>query len=209
MGNTIAMEVANAKRQMVRALEHLLGIAEGLLADGQLQDQEIVFLKTWLSQFSDLRGMWPGSAVAQAVDLVLEDGVIKPEERAYLVGVLRALVSNDFSEAGSVSSEVTMLPINDAVTVSLLDWGVCHTGEFVFGTRNAVERATERAGGLVMGNVTKRTDLLVVGTMVSPAWRQSSYGAKIERAMQLQEQGHGIEIISERRWLEVLGAAHS
>jgi hypothetical protein len=43
--------------------------------------------------------------------------------------------------------------------------------------------------------------------MVSPHWRQTSYGNKIERAVQLQEEGCAIEIISERRWLEALGAA--
>jgi NAD-dependent DNA ligase len=207
MSDNVGMERAIAHRNLVKALEHLLGIAEGLLADGQLQDQEILFLRTWLAQFEGLRGLWPGSAIHQAVDAVLEDGVITPDERAYLVRMLRGLVSNDFSETGSVSAEVSTLPINDAVTVSVLHGGFCHTGEFVYGTRSAVERATERAGGLVQSNVTKRTDVLVVGSMVSPHWRQTSYGNKIERAVQLQEEGCAIEIISERRWLEALGAA--
>jgi NAD-dependent DNA ligase len=79
------------------------------------------------------------------------------------------------------------------------------TGEFIFGTRAACERLTLKAGGMPLDKVTKHVDVLVIGTRLSPDWAHTSFGRKIQRAAELQEQGHPIEIISERRWLEVVG----
>jgi len=39
---------------------------------------------------------------------------------------------------------------------------------------------------------------------VAPDWAHTSYGRKIESAVALQQEGHSIAIISERRWLAAL-----
>jgi NAD-dependent DNA ligase len=72
----------------------------------------------------------------------------------------------------------------------------------MFGTRAACERATLRAGGMPSDSVSRKVDYLVIGTRVSASWAHTSFGRKIQKAAELQEAGHAIEIISERRWLE-------
>lgn len=193
-----------AARALDRAMGQLLGIVTGVVADGELTDKEVLFLRTWLTEQAEVAAVWPGRAIAEAVSLALADGVISQEERAHLIEVLQQLVGVDFAETGAVSPEAPSVPVTDEITVDLVNAGVCHTGEFLFGTRAAVERATLKAGGMPLDNVTRRTDFLVIGTRVSPYWAQTTYGRKIERAVELREAGSGIEIISERRWLEVV-----
>lgn len=148
-----------------------------------------------------------GVVIARKVEEIMADGVITEGERAYLLEVLSELASTDFALTGSSSPEVAALPINDVVTVSLRNAGVCHTGEFLFGTRAACERITLKAGGMPLDSVTRKTDILVIGTRVSPHWAHTSFGRKIQKAAELQESGHPIEIISERRWIDAIRPA--
>lgn len=193
-------------REVTRGLEHLLGILRGLLADGQLHDLEVHFLREWLATNRPVADVWPASAVAKAVEAALADGVISTTERAHLVDVCESLIGFSFADTGVASGEVASLPIEDAVTVVLTNAGVCHTGTFLYGSRAACERASLAAGAMCLDNVTKACEYLVVGTHVSRDWAHTSFGRKIQKAVQLQDKGHEIEIISERRWLEAINS---
>lgn len=188
------------------AIEHLLGMAQGMLADGHLHDMEIQFLSTWIESNPEAAKEWPVSAAAARLRDALADGQISEDERDYLTTTLRDLLANDFAETGSASQEPTRLPVTDEVPVTLEDAGVCLTGEFAYGTRSACQRLVERSGGIPIDNVSKKIRYLVIGSRVSPDWAHSSYGRKIERAVELQQQGHSIHIITEQRWLQALGA---
>lgn len=200
-----AAVAAMRHRQLAKSTEILMGMVTGMVADAHLHDMEIKLLSTWLTENAQVAEQWPGSVIARKVREVMADGVITQEERAHLLEVLQGLAANDFSATGAAVAEVATLPINDAAPIEIVNAGVCHTGVFLFGTRSACERLTEKAGGLPVDNVTKKTAVLVVGTKVSPDWAHTSFGRKIQRAAELQEEGHRIEIISERRWLEVVG----
>lgn len=201
-------DIAKAKSMethaLNRAVEHLMGLITGIVADGALHDMEIRFLRTWLTENASVTRTWPGFVVQRQVEAVMADGIITETERAHLLGTLSSLSSSDFAVTGSAGAEVAALPIDDAVTVDLCNASVCHTGEFLYGTRAACERATLKAGGTCVDAVTKNCEYLIVGTRVSPDWVHTSFGKKIQRALELQAAGHSIEVISERRWLEAL-----
>jgi NAD-dependent DNA ligase len=201
-------EIAIAKsiyqRVCTRALEHLMGILDGIVSDGRIEDSEVKFLSTWLSANPEAIQRWPGTLIERKVREILADGIITAAEKDHIMKVLQNLGATMFMETGSASNEVISLPINDIVTVTMRDAGVCLTGDFIFGTRAACERLALRAGAMPMDNVSKNVDYLVIGTMTAPGWSHGSYGRKIQRAVELQEQGHAIEIISERRWLEAV-----
>lgn len=203
----IAAQRAAATHQLNRAVEHMMGLIGGVVADQQLHDLEISFLRTWLTEHSRVTQTWPGFVVARKVEEVLDDGVVTDAERVHLLKLLTETAATDFASTGSSSPEVASLPINDSVTVVFKNAGVCHTGEFLFGTRASCERLTMKAGGMPLDAITRKTDFLVVGTRVSPGWAHTSFGRKIQKAVELQENGHPIEIISERRWIEVAGNA--
>lgn len=192
------------KRQLDKSMEMLLGLVTGIVADGYLHELEIKMLNTWLTDHADIAAVWPGSAIAQLLRSVLADGVITEAERDHLENTLTQLAASDFAHTGSISPEVIALPLDEHCTMSLQDANVCLTGEFLFGTRARCEEITAKAGAIPLGTVTKKIAYLIVGTNVSPHWAHTSYGRKIQQAMELQQAGHHIRIISERRWLTAL-----
>jgi NAD-dependent DNA ligase len=202
----LAIEKSMERHRINVAIEHLLGMAQGMLADGHLHDMEIQFLSAWIESNPEATTQWPVSAVAARIREALADGVIGEDERTYLTATLRDLLANDFSDTGSVSREATRLPVTDEVDVELDAAGVCLTGEFAYGTRAACERLAERAGSIAIDGVSKKIRYLVIGSRASTDWAHTSYGRKIERAVELQQQGHSIYIITEQRWLQALGA---
>lgn len=203
--NEHAMSGALGNRALTKASQVLTGIVTGIVADGQLNDLEVQMLSTWLGSNSEVVDVWPGSAIARLVREVLEDGIITEEERLHLLVELQRLVGMDFAQTGSVEPGVVELPYDDDAPVAVGGRRVCFTGEFVFGTRAACQRAIEKLGGTPVAAVSKKVDYLIVGTHVSPDWVNTSYGQKIMRAMELRDEGHAILVIRERRWIESLG----
>jgi NAD-dependent DNA ligase len=195
------------QKDMTKRIQSLLGIISGVMADGVLNDSEIHFLQTWLTQNSDLRGLWPASVIGRKIDEVLDDGRIDETERGHLASILTGAAGSFFTDTGAAQPEPTNLPVNDCVTITMVNSSVCHTGEFLYGTRAACERLTLKAGGMPADSVTRRLDILVIGTISAPTWAHGSYGRKIESAVKLQDAGHAVEIITEKRWLEAIEAA--
>lgn len=200
--DSISASIALQQRATNRAIEHLMGMVTGITADAELNDKEILLLRTWLAENSEASAVFPGSVIARKIDDILKDGVITEEERDHLHQTLNGLSANQFSLTGSASPEVASLPIEDNVTIRLSDSIVCLTGEFLYGTRTSCERLILATGAMCTDNVSKKVDILVIGTKVSPNWLHTSFGRKIQRAVQLQEEGHPIEIISEKRLME-------
>jgi NAD-dependent DNA ligase len=65
------------------------------------------------------------------------------------------------------------------------------------------KRAVENAGGFEV-SLKKATDYLVIGNYATDSWIHSSYGRKIEKAMEMKQKGHHIKIISESHWVDFL-----
>ncbi|WP_439587680.1 BRCT domain-containing protein [Hydrogenophaga sp.] len=193
------------QRQLNRSMEMLMGMVTAMVADAHLHDLEIKLLSTWLEENAALIDRWPASVIARKVKEVMTDGVITEAERDHLQSVLLSLATTNFAETGSSSPEVTALPVTDHIDVRIRDAGVCHTGVFLYGTRAACERLTELAGGLPQSAVTGRTAYLVVGSQVSPNWIHTSFGRKLQKAAEMRDGGHPLGIITERKWLAVVG----
>lgn len=196
-----------AHRQFVKSAQVLSGIITGIVADGQLHDMEVQLLSAWISSNPDVTQSWPGSAIAQHIAEVLQDGVITPDERSHLLETLQQMVGSDFSETGSATAEVAALPFDSDMPHALQASRVCLTGEFLYGTRNACEKLALKVGCIPVAAVSKKLHYLVVGTNVSPQWANTSYGLKIMRAMELRQEGHPIVIVREKDWLDAIQRA--
>ncbi|MDL9997529.1 BRCT domain-containing protein [Variovorax sp. J22P240] len=187
---------------MRQAIEQLLGIVETMVADGDLHDLEIEFLKVWLAENSDVARVWPGHAVSRAIETVLADGHVSEDERAYLMTTLKQLAAGDFVWNDTDGAADFALPMDNAIEITLRDSLVCLAGEFLHGTRAACERLLERAGGWPAAAVSRNVRYLVIGSKVPPNWTETPLAQTIKDALALQQAGHAIAIISERRWLE-------
>ncbi len=202
----IGRTMANDAQKLRKSCEALLGICAGILADGQVNEHEIRFLDLWLKDNPDISAVWPGEIIVKRVHEVLADNIITLDEIEYIKKTLTELIGGSMQESGAVSGLSTQLPINDdrANPIIFSDAGFCFTGNFIFGTRSACERAILQRGATASSNVTMNLKYLVIGTMVSRDWANTSHGRKIEKAVEFQKKGHSILIISEEHWVKSL-----
>jgi NAD-dependent DNA ligase len=77
----------------------------------------------------------------------------------------------------------------------------CFTGKFVTGTRNYVRGLVQARGSVVADSPTNKTNYLVIGEIGSNDWIHSTHGRKIEKAVQIRNEGKPIHIIAEGHWL--------
>ena len=73
----------------------------------------------------------------------------------------------------------------------------CLTGTFSNGAKSDVEAFIICKGGTCITGLNQKVDYLVVGGQGSSNWKYGNYGAKVSKAVQMQEKGIVIHIISE------------
>ena len=203
MKNLSPKDLATNARLMGRSFESLLGIAAGIIADGEVNKQEVQFLSTWLTEHGELAMTWPGEVIFKRVRNILLDGVITEEECLYMQKTLTELIGGSFSDDGAVASGTIALPVDMDAAICIPQATFCFTGQFIYGTRAACERAVSERGGIV-GAVSKKLDYLVIGSMSSRDWKNTSFGTKIEMAMNLKQNGADVVIVSESQWVAAL-----
>lgn len=187
-----------------KAIQLLLGICTGITADKSINDHEIAYLQTWISEHSHLQDQWPVSAIHYKIKEILADGIITDEERTVLLSRLQELTGNYFAETGATAPEAPTLPIDDDPTFFFKNMSYCFTGEFLFGTRAACERAILKLGAMPQDGITKKLNYLVIGSRCNPDWMNETYGRKIEKAMNYISEGVDIVIVSEKQWTSAM-----
>lgn len=194
--NFFQRQAAAFNNDMARSCGALLGIAQGVLADGELRDSEVMFLRDWLSNNENLAAGWPGNVLLAKVNAALLDGVISPAEREHLIEVLQQLVGGTLAELAA-AAHVSNLALEVDVPVRIAGSVFCLTGDFVYGPRNVCERLLNDKGAMVSRSVSKRVAYVVMGGLGSAEWKHGSFGTKVEHAMRLKASGCGLHIIHE------------
>ncbi len=203
--NLYTRQAAAFRNEMRQTCAALVGIVQGVLADGELHDREIRFLNEWLSQAENVSLVWPGQVIHAQVKQILADGLVSPEERAHLIRTLEALLGGALDELAE-TPRVTTLAFDDVVTIEHRDRSFCFTGDFVFGPRGICEKAVLARGGSISG-VSKKLHYLVVGGLGSPEWKHGVFGTKIEKAMEHKQNGTGLKVVHEDAWASALSSA--
>jgi NAD-dependent DNA ligase len=189
-----------------KSCEALLGICTGIIADDTLNEREVKFLNLWLLDNQDISTVWPGEILAKRINEVLSDGIVTQDELVYLKQTIEELIGGTLQQTGAISGLSTRMPLNDdlATPVIFNDNAFCFTGNFLYGTRAACERAIMQRGGTAFDGVRKNLEYLVIGTMINEDWANTSYGRKIEKAVEYQNKGSSVLIISEDHWVKHL-----
>jgi NAD-dependent DNA ligase len=196
-----------AARVAERAISELLGVCKGMVCDGVITEGEAEGLRRWMHANPTALGSYPANVLSQRLLRVFEDGRADEEERDDLVELLRA-VTGDTTEMDQPLNLATRLPLDappPGLTFARTEF--VFTGRMLYGTRRGCEAAVIARGALVGSAVTKRTGVLVIGVLGSAAWKESTHGTKIIRAVELKEEGHPIRIVDEDHWLAQLEAA--
>lgn len=206
--NQFARQHLAAANELKGSCAVLLGIVQGLLSDGQLQDSEIRFLRDWLNANEALSSCWPGDVLREQVEEVLRDGCITETEREHLVSTLQELIGGRLDDLAE-SPMVTQLAMDEGDDIQFDDRVFCLTGDFVFGPRETCEAAIVRRGGQIKAGVSKKVDFVVVGGLGSKEWKHGGFGTKVERAVELQREGAKVRIVHEDAWAEALRGAQT
>ena len=186
-----------------RLIDELIGIGRGVIADGVVDETEAIFLGQWIENHREIADRWPVNVLYARITEMLKDGVLSPEEQRDLLETLREITGGIFNFRDANRS--TTLPMSHPQPAIRFENSVfALTGRFVFGSRAECEDVIADLGGTVVQSPTADTDYLVVGEIGSPDWAHSSFGRSIERAVELQGQGHGISIVSEEHWVSQL-----
>jgi hypothetical protein len=194
----------NATRRAERDVSEVIGLLKGFLIDDVITDQEVQFLSNWGDTHADALGRWPLSVLFERIRAATADDVISGEERAQLRAVFLSIVGGTVTVhlGGQGASD---LPLDvPPPPIAWPDSVFVFTGQFAYGTRAGCSAEVRSRGGRVELNVTKRTSYLVVGSFGRRDWVQSSYGRKIERAIELRQDGSRIHIVGEDHWANSL-----
>lgn len=190
-----------AARRQDRAVDELIGVCRGILADGVLNSTEAAFLLHWLERHREFAESFPFNALYPRVHDALADGVLDLDEEHDLLGALLSAVGGETAADGGSNSLSTELPFDHPCpTIRYSGCGFVLTGTFEFGSRSDVKCAIESRGGAVAGAVSGRTNYVIVGEVGSRDWVHSSYGRKIQYAVELRAQGGYVAIVPERHW---------
>lgn len=190
----------NARRRLDRDLHELLGLVRGVIADGHVSDSEATALARWLDLNAEAAALWPASVVGERLRRIFQDGCIDEEERADLKLMLERTVGEEASPLPTMN-RATRLPLDDPPPkLAFAGRQYVFTGQFAYGTRRTCEQAVVDLGGKCSSSITKRTHVVVVGTLGSEDWVHSSFGRKIEKAVTYRAAGIPLSIVSEEHW---------
>lgn len=195
----------NASLREARAIEQMLGFVRGVICDGVVTDAEAEALREWLGAHPDLTVSFPGNVLAERLFEIFADGKIDGDERQELLWLLEDTIGERAGEQDDTVSGATRLPFTTpAPDLTFTGQVYVVTGMFAWGSRAKVEDAIAQRGATCDKSVTKKTNVLLVGVDGSRHWAHSSYGTKIERAVELRQRGQAIAIVGEEHWLKFI-----
>lgn len=190
----------NFQQQKNRAADELVGICRGVLADGAVSAHEAAFLKDWIERNAQYAASFPFDHLHRRLMEGLTDGVLDADEEADLLDTLVHLVGGESDLPGRASLATSLPLCMPSPDLAFPGSAFVVTGTFKYGPRVKVVEAIECRGGEIKTSVSAKINYLVIGEVGSQAWRHSSYGRKIEKAVELRESGKPIRIISEQHW---------
>lgn len=192
----------HGKRIEHRQMDELIGLAQGIVADGRVPQSEAEYLQGWLAKNLDITHNPVLETLYDRVEDMLCDNLLDQEESSELLKVLQDFSAGDF-QAGEVQKS-TSLPLCDPrPTIIIPEKVFCFTGTFHIGNRKVCTKSVTDRGGLV-GNITKKLDYLVIGEYATESWLHSAFGNKIIKAVDYRDQGTGLSIVSEQHWASSL-----
>jgi NAD-dependent DNA ligase len=202
MSETGLHRLFNRARMDDRLVNELIGLAHGIIADGAVNQAEAEYLFKWIVANAEQADNPVLKLLYDRVEKVLADGVLDPDEATDLLEALTRFCAGDFEIGETLKS--TSLPLCEpAPALSFGGSTFCFTGTFAFGSRKDCEKAVIDLGG-IPGSLTRTTRYLVIGAYATESWAHSSFGRKIEKAVDMRASGVPIAIIGENHWVEHL-----
>ncbi|WP_323584691.1 BRCT domain-containing protein [Aliarcobacter butzleri] len=190
-----------------RNIDELIGISKGLLADEIINENEAKFLLSWIESHFDYEDLsnYPLNTIYDRLKEVLKDNILDENEAKEIKELLESFTGGT-PIAEQIKSMSSTLPLcKPFPNVIVKDKVFCFTGAFTIGTRTQCENIIKDLGGDTKKNPSSKVDYLVIGILGNDDWIHSSYGRKIELAVDLRDNKEsGIKIITEEHFIKFL-----
>lgn len=165
-------------------MRKLKTLAEKIISDNAVSPEEIISLNSWLEENEYLTGNYPFDKIYSMCKDILCDGIIETTEQEDLLKLL-----NDFVNPVETLEKCCLIDFNEKT--------FCLTGTFMSGSKSDIANKIQAKGGILSDSVSKKTNYLIVGGAGSDAWKFGNYGAKVSKALKMQDAGSNIQIIKE------------
>lgn len=192
----------NVARLKDRAIDELIGLGKGIIADKAINQHEASFILDWLEANEHVLDKWPANVIYRRIREMMADGVLDENEKAELLTLLQETVGGViFMERAE--NEAAALPLTRPEPEILFAGKCfCFTGKFVYGSRIKCQEAVLTRAATIFATPVKALDYLVIGSVGSSDWIHASFGRKIEDAVELRNRWGRLAIVSERHWAD-------
>ncbi len=194
----------------------LHGFLHGIISDGVITEEEIISLKKWMDIHDGNKNRWPYREIYGLIETVMEDGKISEIEHESMMKFFRNFVEirnvsylkddtlyiNKFMNSNAPVLKTVDDIIRKDIKIVFKNRVFIFTGQMRSGKRGHMEKILLGLGGKSRNIVNKKTDYIVVGSLSNRCWTYSTYGRKIEKAMELNNLGADIKFIDEEDFLK-------
>lgn len=184
-------------------IDYIMGFLRGISADGNVGLEECARLKQLLSANPQMRKVFPSSLLFEWLDSMPEGSVSNGNLAGSFASVCR-MVGANFVEDG-FNPGMQRIVFDDDVPSQVAGKKVCFVGLFLSDRRRVLEERAAMAGCAVRRSVEDEPDIVVVGDYSDKSWTSMDVGRKIHAAIDLKKRGHPVRIVSEGKWIKVLG----
>lgn len=196
---------------VTHAVQELHGLLHGVVADLEINQEELDGLQDWIDTYPHLRSVWPIGEIESVIVHVLKDGRIDEAEHRTML--------NYFAEFADLSVNTTLrgglpklLPTDLKIEALCavdpeLDFDgrvFCFTGVSSKGTRSFFAEHVTKHGGVFIDTIRQDLDYLIIGDQGNPCWAFACYGRKVARAVELRRSGYRLQLVHERDFWDAL-----
>lgn len=194
----------NIDALMDRHIDELIGICRGIAFDDLVTQKEAEALLKWMNDHHEYLAEYPFNIIHRNLQEMLSDSILDNNEATELLGVLKGLIGEE-CKAEVIVNGSSSLPLDTSLPkIIISNSSFVFTGVFTVGTRKKCEEIVCNLGGEMHKTVKKNTNYLVIGEIGSEHWIHSSFGRKIEKAVEYREKETGISIVSEQHWINFI-----
>ncbi len=194
--------------QITADIQRLHAIAGGIAADNKITEEELNNLSSWMDAHEHLRTCYPYDELDSLMTVVLADKKIDSQEHKMLLTAFQEFIPISNKRTISQPMIVEQQTIKGLCAIcpeiKIAQSQFCFTGASSFYTRNQFIEIVTNLGGLVVNNVSKNLNYLIIGAAGNPCWAYACYGRKVEAAVNLRKQGYHILLVHENDFRDVI-----
>ena len=195
----------NRARRIDRDIHEMLGLCKGIIVDGVVSEAEAAALRAFLDRRPEIRSQWPANVIAVRLERVFADGFVDNDERAELTELLTDVTGARGPATEALQCGATLPLDRPAPVLEFAGRTFLFTGRFAYGPRSICEEAIRERGGTCADSMTARIHYVVIGTLGSRDWAHSSFGRKIQKAVDYRDRKRlPIAIVSEDHWADAI-----